>query len=98
MPVASELRPMPPAPKHTRRWFQYSLGTFLWLMLTAALLVFGLNERYKRAEAESASVSKEASLMRQLAQTRKQAADEQRKRHRYQDENSKLRRAEESSK
>jgi hypothetical protein len=67
-------------------------------MLTIALLLFGLNERFKRSEVESASASKEASLAQQLAQTRKQASDEQRKRHRYQQENSELQRAAESKK
>ena len=73
------------ATPHRRRWYQFSVGTVLWLMLVAALLAFGANERYKRADAEAA-------FKRELAQVRKQAADEQRKRHRYQNELDQVRR------
>jgi hypothetical protein len=35
-----------------RRWYQFGLGTMLWLMLTTALAVYGFNEHRKRVQAE----------------------------------------------
>jgi hypothetical protein len=40
-------------PTH-RRWFQFSLGTMLWLILTAALAIYGVSEHWRRIRAEKA--------------------------------------------
>ena len=44
---------MPPTPTPPRRpWYQFSIGTMLWLMLTTALAVYGFIEHQKRVRAE----------------------------------------------
>ena len=41
------------APPTRRRWFQFGLGSLLWLMLVIALLAFGLNERRQRQQLQA---------------------------------------------
>jgi len=45
----------------TRRWFQFSLGTMLWLALVIALIVYGVNEHRLRMQAETEARIFEAS-------------------------------------
>jgi hypothetical protein len=51
-----------------RRWFQFTLGRMLWLMLVAVLMVYGVREHFGRVRAEALARERGVIMWEQAAE------------------------------
>jgi type VI protein secretion system component VasK len=49
-----------------RRWFQFSLSSLLWLMLTVAFAIYGFSEHQQRVRTDANIAAIKATAQRQL--------------------------------